>query len=155
MTCNFTVPYAIGSFTIILESCDLPKSGVSCWKAWEHLGSVIPSWKILDFRIPVYLMFLIFLFQETKDEDLEKLVQAHCRLDLTAPMPGCTGNHQRNLLFEGDLKLKEGTSSKVSFSQSQGWLASLVYHSYFCCFFRVIVRYLQLVRLNKTLPRNC
>jgi len=49
---------------------------------------------------------------ETKDEDLEKLVQAHCRLDLTAPMPGCTGNHQRNLLFEGDLKLKEGTSSK-------------------------------------------
>ena len=59
-------------------------------------------------------------FQETKDEDLEKLVQAHCRLDLTAPMPGCTGNHQRNLLFEGDLKLKEGTSSKVSFSQSQG-----------------------------------
>ena len=75
---------------------------------------------MLDFRIPVYLMFLIFLFQETKDEDLEKLVQAHCRLDLTAPMPGCTGNHQRNLLFEGDLKLKEGTSSKVSFSQSQG-----------------------------------
>ena len=56
----------------------------------------------------------IFFFKETKDEDLEKLVQAHCRLDLTAPMPGCTGNHQRNLLFEGDLKLKEGTSSKVS-----------------------------------------
>ena len=52
-------------------------------------------------------------FQETKDEDLEKLVQAHCRLDLTAPMPGCSANHQRNLLFEGDLKLKEGTSSKV------------------------------------------
>ena len=55
-----------------------------------------------------------FFFQETKDEDLEKLVQAHCRLDLTAPMPGCATSHQRNLLFEGDLKLKEGTASKVS-----------------------------------------
>ena len=57
-----------------------------------------------------------FFFQETKDEDLEKLVQAHCRLDLTAPMPGCATSHQRNLLFEGDLKLKEGTASKVSTS---------------------------------------
>ncbi len=56
----------------------------------------------------------IFHLQETKDEDLEKLVQAHCRLDLTAPMPGCTANHQRNLLFEGDLKLKEGTNFKVT-----------------------------------------
>ena len=56
----------------------------------------------------------VFFFQETKDEDLEKLVQAHCRLDLTAPMPGCATSHQRNLLFEGDLKLKEGTASKVS-----------------------------------------
>ena len=54
--------------------------------------------------------------QETKDEDLEKLVQAHCRLDLTSPMPGCSGNHQRNLHFEGDLKLKEGTSSKVDYN---------------------------------------
>ena len=29
-------------------------------------------------------------------------------------MPGCATSHQRNLLFEGDLKLKEGTASKVS-----------------------------------------
>ena len=61
-----------------------------------------------------YILFPGFFFQETKDEDLEKLVQAHCRLDLTAPMPGCATSHQRNLLFEGDLKLKEGTASKVS-----------------------------------------
>ena len=63
-----------------------------------------------------YILFPGFFFQETKDEDLEKLVQAHCRLDLTAPMPGCATSHQRNLLFEGDLKLKEGTASKVSTS---------------------------------------
>ena len=61
-----------------------------------------------------YVYYFPGFFQETKDEDLEKLVQAHCRLDLTAPMPGCATSHQRNLLFEGDLKLKEGTASKVS-----------------------------------------
>ena len=63
--------------------------------------------------LSMYTISRVF-FQETKDEDLEKLVQAHCRLDLTAPMPGCATSHQRNLLFEGDLKLKEGTASKVS-----------------------------------------
>ena len=51
-------------------------------------------------------------FQETRDEDLERLISAHCRLDLTSPMPGCTDNQRRHLLFEGDLKLKEG-STKV------------------------------------------
>jgi len=40
-------------------------------------------------------------------------VQSHCRLDLTAPMPGCAENYRRHLLFEGDLKLKEGNASKV------------------------------------------
>ena len=71
----------------------------------------------------------IHCFQETKDEDLEKLVQAHCRLDLTAPMPGCATSHQRNLLFEGDLKLKEGTASKVSKSltNSQKKRADIVF----------------------------
>ena len=64
--------------------------------------------------LSMYTISRVFFFQETKDEDLEKLVQAHCRLDLTAPMPGCATSHQRNLLFEGDLKLKEGTASKVS-----------------------------------------
>lgn len=51
--------------------------------------------------------------QETKDDDLDRLVQSHCRLDLTSPMPGCTENHRRHLLLEGDLKLKEGSGSKV------------------------------------------
>ena len=51
--------------------------------------------------------------QETKDEDLDRLVQSHCRLDLTSPMPGCSENQRRYLLYEGDLKLKEGFASKV------------------------------------------
>lgn len=51
---------------------------------------------------------------ETKDEDLDRLVQSHCRLDLTAPMPGCSEHQRRYLLYEGDLKLKEGLASKVS-----------------------------------------
>ena len=63
----------------------------------------------------VWLYLTIYIppiFQETRDEDLERLVSAHCRLDLTSPMPGCTDNQRRHLLFEGDLKLKEG-STKV------------------------------------------
>ena len=72
----------------------------------------------IDYLPCIFLIRKLFLIpeQETKDEDLEKLVQAHCRLDLTSPMPGCSGNHQRNLHFEGDLKLKEGTSSKVDYN---------------------------------------
>ena len=57
-------------------------------------------------------LVLFSLLQETRDEDLERLISAHCRLDLTAPMPGCTDNQRRHLIFEGDLKLKEG-STKV------------------------------------------
>ena len=53
------------------------------------------------------------ILQETRDEDLERLISAHCRLDLTAPMPGCTDNQRRHLIFEGDLKLKEA-STKVN-----------------------------------------
>ncbi len=41
-------------------------------------------------------------------------MQLHCRLDLTAPMPGCAANHRRHLLLEGDLKLKEANGSKAS-----------------------------------------
>ena len=44
---------------------------------------------------------------------MDKLIQLHCRLDLTAPMPGCSVRQKRHLLFEGDLKLREGTASKV------------------------------------------
>ena len=58
------------------------------------------------------MAFVFLALQETKDEDLERLVQAHCYLDLTAPMPGCTDNQRRHLLYEGDLKLREG-STKV------------------------------------------
>ena len=60
----------------------------------------------------IILNYIHPIFQETRDEDLERLVSAHCRLDLTSPMPGCTDNQRRHLLFEGDLKLKEG-STKV------------------------------------------
>ncbi|XP_059085132.1 pleckstrin homology domain-containing family G member 5-like isoform X3 [Tigriopus californicus] len=50
---------------------------------------------------------------ETKDEDLERLVQSHCRLDLATPMIGCTENQKRFILYEGDLKLREGLASKM------------------------------------------
>lgn len=64
-------------------------------------------------RVASQLSFSLFPHQETKDDDLDRLVQSHCRLDLTAPMPGCAENHRRHLLFEGDLKFKEGMASKV------------------------------------------
>ena len=35
------------------------------------------------------------------------------KIDLTCPVPGCSAQERRNLLKEGSLKLKEG-SSKVS-----------------------------------------
>ena len=35
-------------------------------------------------------------------------------------MPGCAENHRRHLLFEGDLKLKEGTASKVRTGNRDG-----------------------------------
>jgi hypothetical protein len=63
---------------------------------------------------PPLVHYNTILLQETKDEDLERLVQLHCRLDLTSPMPGCAETHRRHLFLEGDLKLKEGLSSKVS-----------------------------------------
>ena len=34
-------------------------------------------------------------------------------LDLTSPMPGCAVGQRRHLLMEGDLKMKEGSSSKI------------------------------------------
>jgi pleckstrin domain-containing family G protein 5 len=58
------------------------------------------------------MLTLIFV-QETKDEELQCLLASSCSLDLTAAMPGCLPTHTRNLLREGDLKLREGSSSKV------------------------------------------
>lgn len=44
---------------------------------------------------------------ETKDEEVERLVKAHCDLDLTKPMPFCSEHQRRHLLIEGDLKLRD------------------------------------------------
>ena len=56
--------------------------------------------------------FLIH-FQETKDDELQGLLATTSHLDLTAPMPGCAVGQRRHLLLEGDLKMREGSSSKV------------------------------------------
>lgn len=52
-------------------------------------------------------------FQETKDDELQGLLATTSHLDLTSPMPGCAVGQRRHLLFEGDLKMKEGSSSKI------------------------------------------
>ena len=56
--------------------------------------------------------FLIH-FQESKDDELQGLLATTSHLDLTAPMPGCAVGQRRHLLLEGDLKMREGSSSKV------------------------------------------
>ncbi|GLV48672.1 dynein axonemal intermediate chain 2 [Carabus blaptoides fortunei] len=50
---------------------------------------------------------------ETKDDDIQTLVQKHNHLDLSQPMPGCPPDRKRHLLLEGDLKLKDSTTSKM------------------------------------------
>ncbi|XP_023335851.1 pleckstrin homology domain-containing family G member 5, partial [Eurytemora carolleeae] len=50
---------------------------------------------------------------ETKDEELQCLLASSSHLDLTASMPGCFPNQTRQLIKEGDLKLREGSSSKI------------------------------------------
>ena len=50
---------------------------------------------------------------ETKDEELQGLLATSSSLDLTCPMPSCAVGQRRHLLYEGDLKLREGTGSKV------------------------------------------
>ena len=44
---------------------------------------------------------------DAKDEEVERLVRAHCDLDLTKPMPSCSDHQRRHLLHEGDLKLRD------------------------------------------------
>lgn len=52
---------------------------------------------------------------ESRDEELEKLIKHHSNLDITtAPMPGCPKDALRTLLREGDLKLRDAATSKVS-----------------------------------------
>lgn len=53
-------------------------------------------------------------FQESKDEDLEKIVRLYSDLDLTRPMPNCPRSQHRYLLYEGDLRLRDLNNSKVS-----------------------------------------
>ncbi|CAG7628903.1 unnamed protein product [Allacma fusca] len=50
---------------------------------------------------------------ETRDDELESIVKSHSKLDLFHPMPGCRLS-KRWLLFEGDLKIKDSFTSKVS-----------------------------------------
>lgn len=52
---------------------------------------------------------------ETRDEELDKLVKLYSSLDITtAPMPGCPKDTLRTLVREGDLKLRDTATSKVS-----------------------------------------
>jgi pleckstrin domain-containing family G protein 5 len=52
---------------------------------------------------------------ESRDEELEKLIKSHSSLDIiTAPMPGCPRDALRTLVREGDLKLRDSATSKVS-----------------------------------------
>ena len=41
------------------------------------------------------------------------MLASSTHLDLTGPMPGCSANQARQLIKETDLKLKEGSSSKI------------------------------------------
>ncbi|XP_012252088.2 pleckstrin homology domain-containing family G member 5 isoform X1 [Athalia rosae] len=51
---------------------------------------------------------------ESRDEELDRLVKSHSYLDIiTAPMPGCPKDAPRTLLREGDLKLRDGATSKM------------------------------------------
>uniref|UniRef100_T1JDF7 DH domain-containing protein n=1 Tax=Strigamia maritima TaxID=126957 RepID=T1JDF7_STRMM len=50
---------------------------------------------------------------EAKDEEVQRLVKNHISLDLTCPMPGCKDDQTRQLLLEGDLKLKDATKMDV------------------------------------------
>jgi len=50
---------------------------------------------------------------ETKDDELQGLLATSSHLDLTCPMPGCAPGQRRHLLMEGDLKMREGSSSKI------------------------------------------
>ncbi|KAF5282725.1 hypothetical protein FQR65_LT02722 [Abscondita terminalis] len=57
--------------------------------------------------------FTLFIFQESKDDDLEKLLKGYSQLDLNKPMIGCPSERKRHLLLEGDLKLKDSSTSKM------------------------------------------
>ncbi|XP_076226443.1 uncharacterized protein LOC116429530 isoform X3 [Nomia melanderi] len=51
---------------------------------------------------------------ESRDEELEKLIQIHSRFDIAnVPIPGCPKDTLRVLLREGDLKLRDAASSKM------------------------------------------
>ena len=58
-------------------------------------------------------LFTVYDFQETKDDELQGLLATSSHLDLTSPMPGCAVGQRRHLLMEADLKMKEGSSSKI------------------------------------------
>lgn len=60
------------------------------------------------------LTFCLCWLQESKDDDVERILKLHSELDLTCPMPGCHVTQRRHLLLESDLKLKDNSTSKVS-----------------------------------------
>lgn len=52
---------------------------------------------------------------ESKDEELERIIKFHSSLDImNSAMPGCPKDSLRTLVREGDLKMRDSTSSKVS-----------------------------------------
>ena len=51
---------------------------------------------------------------EAKDDELDRLVKAQTEFDLRAPVPGCAPGLLRNLILEGDFKLRDAQGSKVS-----------------------------------------
>ncbi|XP_072888083.1 pleckstrin homology domain-containing family G member 5-like isoform X2 [Hemitrygon akajei] len=46
-------------------------------------------------------------------DEVEKVLKEFCRLDLTAPMLGTSPDETRQLLLEGNLKMREGKDSKM------------------------------------------
>ncbi|XP_072101046.1 pleckstrin homology domain-containing family G member 5-like isoform X4 [Mobula birostris] len=46
-------------------------------------------------------------------DEVEKVLKKFCRLDLTAPMLGTSPDETRQLLLEGNLKMREGKDSKM------------------------------------------
>ncbi|GAB6031283.1 hypothetical protein CHUAL_009083 [Chamberlinius hualienensis] len=47
---------------------------------------------------------------ECKDDEIEKILKTYLYLDLTCPMVGCPPQHSRQLLLEGDLKMRDFSS---------------------------------------------
>lgn len=71
---------------------------------------------------PTQLTTFLHFVQESKDEDIDKLLKQNktlMQLDLRRPMINCPPERKRHLLREGDLKLKDNLTSKVKHHHNQ------------------------------------